>query len=52
MDITQKKDHKLGVLVKILQPKKQIRYKCQIRDIFYVYLNRYNVIKCRTNYKI
>ena len=35
-----RKNHLFGVLVKILQLKKQIRYKRQIRDTLHVYTKR------------
>ena len=39
------KDHLLGVLVKILRPKKQIRYKRHIRDTLDAYTERYIATK-------
>ena len=46
MGITHtKKDYILDVLVKILSPKKRIKYKYQIKDTLYVYIKKYIVTK-------
>ena len=52
MGTTPKKDHLLGVLVKLLKLKKQMRYKRQIRDTWHAYTNKYIITKLKINYKI
>ena len=37
----------LSVLVRILQPKKQIRYKQQIKDTLHAYMKRYNATEIK-----
>ena len=40
-----KKDHMLGIFLRVLQFKKQIRYKRQIKDILHAYMKRYITTK-------
>ena len=44
-DTTYKKNHLLSALVRVLQFKKQIRYKRQIKDTLHSYTKRYIATK-------
>ena len=43
--LCKKKKNLLGVIVRVLQLKKQIRYKHQIKNTLHLYTKRYNAIK-------